>query len=153
MTLVAHEHNRLGRSIELATLAEDLKARDVGLEFLTGELRGSHDPSGVVFTVLAALSGMEREYIRDRTLEGHESARKRGKTIGGANVADDHMLSMALHLREQEMSLRDIADRVVITTGKKKGQHPSPATVMRMLREYDEQTVSTAEGARPALIP
>jgi len=27
-----------------------------------------------VFTVLAAMSGMEREYIRDRTLEGHESA-------------------------------------------------------------------------------
>jgi hypothetical protein len=32
-----------------------------------------------VFTVLAALSGMEREYIRDRTLEGHESASTRGK--------------------------------------------------------------------------
>jgi UDP:flavonoid glycosyltransferase YjiC (YdhE family) len=41
-----------------------------------------------VFTVLAAMSGMEREYIRDRTLEGHESARKRGKTIGGAGVTD-----------------------------------------------------------------
>ncbi|MEW2489776.1 recombinase family protein [Streptomyces sp. NPDC048411] len=74
VTLVVHEHKRLGRGIELATLAEELKASDVGLEFLTGELQGSHDPSAVVFTVLAALSGMEREYIRDRTLEGHESA-------------------------------------------------------------------------------
>ncbi|GAA3587363.1 hypothetical protein GCM10022419_082000 [Nonomuraea rosea] len=37
---------------------------DVGLGLLTGELQGSHDPSGVVFTVLATLSGMEREYIR-----------------------------------------------------------------------------------------
>ena len=37
-----------------------------------------------MFTVLAALSGMEREYIRDRTLEGHEPARARGKAIGGA---------------------------------------------------------------------
>ncbi|MFI1092664.1 recombinase family protein [Streptomyces sp. NPDC020917] len=111
-----------------------MKAADVGLEFLTGELQGSHDPSGVVFTVLAALSGMEREYIRDRTLEGHEPARKRGKTIGGAGVTENHMLSMALHLREQEMSLRDI------TT--KKGQHPSPATVMRMLREHDERTTA-----------
>ncbi|MFD0381053.1 hypothetical protein [Streptomyces sp. NPDC127112] len=81
---------------------------------------------------------MEREYIRDRTLEGHESARKRGKTIGGAGVTDDHMLSMALHLREQEMGLRDIAAQLAITTGKKKGQHPSPATIMRMLREHDE---------------
>jgi DNA invertase Pin-like site-specific DNA recombinase len=142
VTLVVHEHKRLGRGIELATLAEELKTSDIGLQFLTGELQGSHDPSGVVFTVLAALSGMEREYIRDRTLEGHESARKRGKTIGGAGVTDDHMLSKALHLREQEMSLRDIAARLVITTGKKKGQHPSPATVMRMLREHDEQTTA-----------
>ncbi len=68
------------------------------------ELQGSHDPSGVVFTVLAALSGMEREYIRDRTLEGHESARARGKSIGGAAVTDEAMLAAALHLRGQEMS-------------------------------------------------
>jgi DNA invertase Pin-like site-specific DNA recombinase len=94
--------------------------------------------------VLAAMSGMEREYIRDRTLEGHESARKRGKTIGGASVTDDSMLSMALHLRDHEMSLRDIAKRLVITTGAKKGQHPSPATVMRMLREHDDQMVAVA---------
>lgn len=125
-----------------AALAEQLRAAGIGLEFLTGELQGSHDPSGVVFTVLAALSGMEREYIRDRTLEGHESARARGKSIGGAAVTDDAMLAAALHLRGQEMSLRDIAARLVIATGKKKGQHPSPATVMRMLREHDEKTAA-----------
>ena len=48
------------------------------------------------------------------------------------------MLAVALHLRGQELSLRDIAAGLVISTGKKKGQHPSPATVMRMLREHDE---------------
>lgn len=143
VTLVVHEHKRLGRGIDLATLAEELKAAGVGLEFLTGELQGHHDPSGVVFTVLAALSGMEREYIRDRTLEGHESARKRGKTIGGATVADPDMLGMALHLRERGLSLRDTAAKLVITTGKKTGQHPSPATVMRMLRDHDEQDAAT----------
>ncbi|MFE5522875.1 recombinase family protein [Streptomyces virginiae] len=65
-----HEHKRLGRGIDLATLAEELRSSDVGLEFLTGELKDSHDPGGVVFTVLAALSGMEREYTGDRALEG-----------------------------------------------------------------------------------
>ena len=144
VTIVVHEHKRLGRGIELAALAEQLRAAGIGLEFLTGELQGSHDPSGVVFTVLAALSGMEREYIRDRTLEGHESARIRGKSIGGAAVTDDAMLAAALHLRGQEMSLRDIAAKLVIATGKKKGQHPSPATVMRMLREHDEKTAAAA---------
>ena len=144
VTIVVHEHKRLGRGIELAALAEQLRAADIGLEFLTGELQGSHAPDGVVFTVLAALSGMEREYIRDRTLEGHESARTRGKAIGGAAVTDDAMLAVALHLRSQELSLRDIAARLVISTGKRKGQHPSPATVMRMLRDHDEEVAAMA---------
>ncbi|MFE5488264.1 hypothetical protein ACFQ7Q_37745, partial [Streptomyces sp. NPDC056527] len=68
--------------------------------------------------------------------------RAQGGTIGGAGVTDESMLSMALRLRDQEMRLRGIASRLVITTGKKKGQHPSPATVMRMLREHDEQTAA-----------
>ncbi|MBN9748593.1 resolvase [Amycolatopsis sp. A1MSW2902] len=145
VTLVVHEHKRLGRGIELAALAENLRAADIGLEFLTGDLHGSHDPTGIVFTVLAAMSGMDREYIRDRTLEGHESARARGKTIGGAAVTDEAMLSHALHLRDQQgMSLRDIAARLVITTGKKKGQHPSPATVLRMLRDHDHHAALEA---------
>ena len=146
VTLVVHEHKRLSRGIELASLAGQLKAGDIGLEFLTGELQGSRDPSEVVFTVLAALSGMEREYISDRTLEGHESARTRGKAIGGAAVTDDAILAVALHLRGQELSLRDIAARLVIATGKKKGQHPSPATVMRMLRDHDEKAAAAAAG-------
>ena len=138
VTIVVHEHKRLGRGIELAALAEQLRADGIGLEFLAGELQGSHDPSGVVFTVLAAMAGSEREYIRERTLEGHEAARARGKVIGGATVTDEAMLAVALYHRDQGLSLRDIAARLVISVGKKKGRHPSPATVMRMLREHDE---------------
>ncbi|WP_199565486.1 recombinase family protein [Spongiactinospora rosea] len=127
VTLVVHKHKRLGRGLDLAALAEQLRATGIGLEFLTGELQGSHDPSGVVFTVPAALSGMERKYIRDRTLEGHESARARGKTIGGATVTDENMLAMALHLRDQGVSLRDIAARLVITKAPRRdGTPPRP---------------------------
>jgi DNA invertase Pin-like site-specific DNA recombinase len=148
VTLAVHEHKRLGRGIELATLAKQLRADDVGLEFLTGELQGQHDPSGIVFTVLAALSAMDREYIRDRTLEGHESDRARGKKIGAAAVTDKAMLSHALHLRDQQgLSLRDIAANLVISTGKKNGLHPSPATVLRLLRDHDQAT--TTPTARP----
>ena len=88
---------------------------------------------------------MERESIRDRTVEGHESARARGKAIGGATVTDEAMLAVALHLRGQELSLRDIAARLVITRGKK-GQPPSPATVLRMLRDHDEKAAAAAGG-------
>jgi hypothetical protein len=51
---------------------------------------------------------------------------------------------MALHLRGQDLSLRDIAARLGITKGKKKGRHPSPATVLRMLREHDEAAATPA---------
>ncbi|MGW0594623.1 hypothetical protein [Streptosporangium sp. NPDC002607] len=49
---------------------------------------------------------------------------------------------MALHLRGQNLSLRDIAARLVITTGKRKGRHPSPMAVLRMLRDHDARTGS-----------
>ncbi|WP_307842555.1 recombinase family protein [Streptomyces sp. RK75] len=157
VTLVVHERKRLGRCIELAMLAAQLKASDVGLEFLTGELKGSHDPSGIVCTVLAAMSGMEREYIRDRTLEGRVGARKCGKTIGGAGVTDDDMLSVAFHVRDQERSLRDIAERLVTTTGAKKGQHPSAASPFRHAsRPYwggDVEAPGSAEAAGDGAAP
>ncbi|MET9592058.1 hypothetical protein ABZY45_14020 [Streptomyces sp. NPDC006516] len=37
-----------------------------------------------------------------------------------------------------------IAAKLVIITAKKKGQHPSPASVMRMLRGHNEQTTAAA---------
>ena len=48
------------------------------------------------------------------------------------------MLAVALHLRGQEMSRRHPA----IATGKEKGQHPEPATVMRMLHEHDQKAAA-----------
>ncbi|PRX59025.1 resolvase-like protein [Nonomuraea fuscirosea] len=68
VTLVVHEHKRLGRGLDLAALAEQLRAAG---------------------------------------------------------------------LREQNLSLRDIAARLVITTGKRRGRHPSAATVLRMFRDHD----------------
>jgi hypothetical protein len=58
-----------------------------------------------VFTVLAALSGSEPEYIRDHTREGRESARSRCKSISGAAVTDDAVLAVVLHLCGQELTL------------------------------------------------
>ena len=67
--------------------------RDAGieLEFLTGPLQGKHDPAGygaALFAFFAAMAEAERDYIRDKTLEGHETARTKGKAIGGVKVTD-----------------------------------------------------------------
>ncbi|MFC7924580.1 recombinase family protein [Streptomyces cinereoruber] len=149
VTLVVHEMKRLGRgALELLKVAEELRDAGIELEFLTGPLQGKHDPAGygaALFAFFAAMAEAERDYIRDKTLEGHETARAKGKTIGGVRVGNEDMLAMALHLREQGLSLRDMASRLVITTGAKKGKHPSAPTVMRMLREHDEKTFANVE--------
>ncbi|MFD7159067.1 hypothetical protein ACFV9C_31035 [Kribbella sp. NPDC059898] len=142
MTDVVHEHKRLGRSIELAALAEELKAGDIGLEFLTGELQGSHNPSGSYSPCWRPCPAWNANTSATAPWKATSKPANAARPISGAGVTDPDMLSMALHLREQGASLRDVAKRLVITTGKKKGQHPSPATVLRMLRKHDEQTAA-----------
>ncbi|MFI6366223.1 hypothetical protein ACIBG0_26090 [Nocardia sp. NPDC050630] len=55
---------------------------------------------------------------------------------------------MALHLRENGHSLRDIAARLVITHAEKKGRHPSPATVLRLLRDHDQSAAAAAAASQ-----
>ena len=99
-----------------------------------------------MFTVLAALSGMEREYICDRTLEGHKSARTRGKSIGGASVTDDHLLSRhCTYAARSGACATSPPAWSYITKGKEEGQNPSPATILRLLREHDEATTTALQ--------
>ncbi|WP_238545477.1 MULTISPECIES: hypothetical protein [Streptomyces] len=43
----------------------------------------------------------ERDYIRDKTLEGQETARTKGKAIGGTKVSDEDMLATPRRLRDE----------------------------------------------------
>jgi hypothetical protein len=54
------------------------------------------------------------------------------------------MLAVALHLRGQELSLRNIAAPARHRHEQEERPHPSPATVMRMLREHDEKTAAAS---------
>jgi hypothetical protein len=70
VTLVVHEHKRLGRGIELAMLAEELKASDVGLRLSSPGGRGSRRPSAGDRVVLCprtrARTGERRQAPRHR---------------------------------------------------------------------------------------
>jgi len=77
------------------------------------------------------MSGMEREYIRDRALEGRESAASAARPAAATVSPDYDMLCMALHLRNQEMSLRDIAS-ASSSPWARKGPASLASHVMRM---------------------
>lgn len=143
--LTVHEMKRLGRgAAELLATAEDLRAAGIGLELLTGPLAGLYGPSGhnsALFAFFAGMTESEREYIREKTLEGQASARERGRHGGRPKVFDDDMLTYALALRAKGDSVPQIRLKLKISTGKNSGKHPSLASVYRALVDADSVTV------------
>ncbi|MEV6654713.1 recombinase family protein [Streptomyces sp. NPDC051219] len=77
---------RLGRdAAELTALADHLTAHGLVLEMLAGTLPGMYDPSGpgrLLFAFFAAMAETERDNIRESTLEGHDTAARKGKHGG-----------------------------------------------------------------------
>ncbi|MEY9212088.1 recombinase family protein [Thermobifida halotolerans] len=86
MILTVHELKRLARNAaELMALSAQLQADGVRLELLTGPLTGVYDPNGMgsmLFAVLAVAAQLDRNYIREKTLEGQVAAAAKGNHGG-----------------------------------------------------------------------
>jgi DNA invertase Pin-like site-specific DNA recombinase len=137
-----HELKRPARNAaELMALAGGLQAAGIQLELLTGPLTGIYDPNGLgamLFAVLAVGAQLDRDYIRDRTLEGQQAAAAKGNHGGRPKVIDDDMLTFALALRAKGVPVPDIAAKLTITTGKNAGKRPSVASLYRALADADQ---------------
>ena len=89
-TLVIYKPDRVARSMkELLVLLEDqLHARGINLHILTGICAGIHRPDGatiadkMLFMVAAMAAEMERDLIRERTLDGLRAAEAQGRRGG-----------------------------------------------------------------------
>jgi DNA invertase Pin-like site-specific DNA recombinase len=124
-------------SAELADVAASLAEAGVRLEILAGPLAGLHDPHGSaeLFTVLAAASMLDHAYARERNAAGRRAAEADGRRSGRPRVIDDDLLAQGRALRAEGLPVPQIAQRLVITTGKNAGEHPSLASVYRALAE------------------
>jgi len=77
----------VGRSrnaAELMTLAGALHGAGIQLELLTGPMTGIDDPAGMgsmLCAVCAVATQLDRDYIRDRTLEGHRPGPRPGRAL------------------------------------------------------------------------
>jgi DNA invertase Pin-like site-specific DNA recombinase len=145
--LTAHEMKRLARNAaELMGLSAALEAGGIQLELLTGPLTGIHDPNGMgamLFAVLAVAAQLDREYIREKTLEGQQAAAAKGNHGGRPKVIDDDMLLFARALKDKGIAIPEIAKKLSIKTGKNAGKHPSVASLYRALAEADSQHAAT----------
>lgn len=109
------------------TLSGQLQDAGVQLELLTGPLTGIYDPNGMgamFFAVLAVAAQLDRNYIREKTLEGQQAAAAKGNHGGRPKVIDDDMLTFAVALKNKGVPVPDIAKKLTIKTGKNAGATP-----------------------------
>ncbi|SEO83799.1 recombinase family protein [Amycolatopsis saalfeldensis] len=137
--LTVHEMKRLARNAaELMTLSATLQSTGIQLELLSGPLIGIYDPHGMgsmLFAVLAVAAQLDRDYIRDKTLEGQQAAAARGNHGGRPKVIDEDDVLFARALRDKGTPMPDIVKKLTIKTGKNAGDHPSVASLYRALAE------------------
>lgn len=141
VVLCVHELKRMARNAaELMSLAGSLQRDGIRLELLTGPLTGVYDPDGMgsmLFAVCAVAAQLDRDYIREKTLEGQRSAAAQGRHGGRPPVIDADMVVFARALRDQGTPIPQIAQKLVIKSGKNAGSHPSVASVYRALAGAD----------------
>ncbi|WP_406723317.1 recombinase family protein [Streptomyces althioticus] len=135
-----YEMKRLGRdAAELTALADHLTAHGLVLEMLADPLPSIYDPTGpgkLLFAFFAAMVETEPENIRESTLEGLDTAARKGKHGGRPPIIIDDMLHTALRRRAGGESVEQIQPDLIIPTGKRKGQNPSVASIYRALTEH-----------------
>lgn len=122
------------------TLSAQLQAAGIQLELLTGPLTGIYDPNGMgsmLFAVLAVAAQLDRNYIREKTLEGQAVAAAKGNHGGRPKVIDDDMLTFAIALKNKGTPVLQIAGKLVIKAGKNAGKHPSVASLYQALAEAE----------------
>lgn len=103
-TVVTWRLDRLGRSVlHLADLAEQLRARGIGLRSLSDGVDTSTIGGRVLYGLLSVLAEFERETIRDRVNAGISAARRAGVHCGRrAALNADHVAHARLRLEAGE---------------------------------------------------
>ncbi|MFI2316648.1 hypothetical protein [Streptomyces sp. CB00072] len=104
---------------------------------VTGVVTAGPEP----VAALAVAGQIERNYIREKTLEGQFIAASKGNHGGRPKVIDDDMLTFAVALEDKGVPVPEIAKKLTIRVGKNAGKSPSFASLYRALAE--------AEGTAP----
>lgn len=106
--------DRLGRSLkELLETVEYLKENKIGLMSLEEKIDTSSAAGELVFHVFGAIAHFERRLISERTKEGINAARLKGKTPGRPNL-DKEKLDAALRLIKTGISPTNAAKQLQI---------------------------------------
>ncbi len=110
-TIVIESLSRLGRSVKnLAELAEEFNRRNIHLISLKESIDTTSPTGKLLFTILSSLAQFERDVLVERTREGLNAARARGRN-GGRPKTDESAVKKAVALYQtKQYTLKEIKD-------------------------------------------
>lgn len=110
-TVVVVKLDRLARSMkDLLELTEKMSARDIGFISIGDNIDMDTATGRLQFHLMASLAEFERDLIAERTREGLEAAKRRGK-FAGRPKTDEKVLERAMKLAESgDYSIAEICE-------------------------------------------
>lgn len=118
--VIVSKYDRLSRSLkDLLEIAEAIRARGAGFRSLAEDIDTTTPAGRLVFHVFASIAQFERERISERTKEGLEAARRRGRVGGRPPALSAAQKVEVRRMRDQELRpLPEIANlfRVSVKT-------------------------------------
>jgi DNA invertase Pin-like site-specific DNA recombinase len=110
-TVVIESLSRLGRSTkDLIELTELFSGKNVALVSLKEAIDTSTSTGKLLFTLMSAIAQFERDVIADRTREGLNSARARGRTGGRPRANGDSVKKAVKLYNTKQYTLREIEE-------------------------------------------
>ncbi len=104
------KYDRLARSLaDLLDIVARVEAAQAGFRSLAEDIDTTTPAGRLIFHVFASIAQFERERIRERTMEGLEAARKKGRIGGRPPALSGDQKSEVLRLKDEGRALKDIA--------------------------------------------
>lgn len=116
--IVVTKYDRLARSLkDLLELVDQIKERGAGFRSLAEDIDTTTPAGRFVFHVFASIAQFERERISERTREGLEAARRRGRVGGRPPALSPAQRAEVRRMRDDELRpLPEIAQLFRVST-------------------------------------
>ena len=116
------KYDRLARSLtDLLDIVAQIEEAEAGFRSLAEDIDTTTPAGRLIFHVFASIAQFERERIRERTMEGLEAARKKGRVGGRPAAVSEDQKAEVLRLKGEGRTMKDIAAlfRVSLATVKR----------------------------------
>ena len=126
-TVVCSELSRLGRNTKnCLELIEEFKEKGVVFIAIKEGIDTSTAMGEFFLTICSAFNALELSYINERCIQGRETARKEGRSLGGRPRKDQKSLDEAMELfKDSKLTVREISNKTNV----------SPSLIYRTAKE------------------